>query len=742
MNFIHKRPLFSLLFLISIFIISLISPYKRKHIESYDYLNKEKIIISGFVDDIQYQQKNGILRQAIYLKKVKGNSIPNITSVIIYTKSPDFEPAIGSYIKAEGTVKCFEKATNEGMFDALIYYNTIGISFSLQDATIINTSATYSKTKHFFYSIRRQASDILDNTLNEDNSSIMKTMLLGEKWQLDDELKNLYQRNGIAHILAISGLHISLLGSLIYKLFKKIGISQPVSILLSTLFMFSYGLMTGFSISAVRAIIMYAVSMLALLLHRTPDLLTSVSLALVVMLIKNPLYIYNSGFIFSFGCVFGIAVVSPTLLSDNMSFIVKTMLSSLTMLVISFPLYYWTSYQIPVYSILLNFLVIPTMGILFPTGILLIGSHLIFPLFESIFSTLISGILYIFTYMATFFENMPFHYYTPGKPSTLQLLIYLTIIFLLMVYSKKIKLSVRYFIVLIAILFLTLRIHPHCEIDFIDVGQGDGIFIRSSNSYVSFPGFSKDLTILIDGGSSSVKKVGSYRLIPFLKYKGAALIDAVFISHPDKDHMNGILELIESAERDGIKIKSVYINKPSDALIDDNYISLVSLCKTNNIPVYSFYKGSKLEYKDIYIKALSPEKNKNTKSLNESSSVLLLKYNNISALFTGDIEGHAEDMLIETLKDKQIKDITILKVAHHGSKSSSSQEFILQCKPRLSVISVGKDNIYGHPHVETINNLSKVNSQILQTSTCGQITLKTNGRKLYLSSFQKLSTME
>ena len=315
-------------------------------------------------------------------------------------------------------------------------------------------------------------------------------------------------------------------------------------------------------------------------------------------------------------------------------------------------------------------------------------------------------------------------------------------------------------------MILTWRFRPELQVTFLDVGQGDCIFLQTEDG----------ASYLTDGGSSSVSKVGKYRMIPFLKYQGASQIKAVFVSHADSDHYNGIAELLEQAELEGIRVENLVLTDIADECRSEGYEELVELAGQNGITVQLLHEGQQLQDGELLFQCLHPSKGYRAEDLNETSMVLLVTYREFSMLLTGDVQGAGEEHLTQELQDwkepgvAQMQDVirisgeeesmeeesieeqsiederieeqieekrpqnkmganhtetelTILKVAHHGSKNSTSEEFLKAANPKLAIISCGKGNRYGHPHEETLERLEKADVPWFCTKDYGAITV-------------------
>lgn len=766
-------------------------------------------------------------------------------NILCYLREGVPEPEIGSLVILKGTLKNFQQPTNPGQFNAPFYYQILRISFRLNQAEIQVKSDRFYKISEGLYQLRRKAGSKVDALLPEQEASVMKTMLLGEKGILDEEIKGLYQRNGIAHILAISGLHISMIGMGLYQLLRRAGLKIKLSAILASMIIVLYGMMTGFAVSAIRAIAMFLLQMLAQILGRTYDRITALAVAAVLVLVEQPLYLFHSGFQFSFLCVLGISLILPVLGNVRKG---KKLFEGVALMAVTLPVYLGVFYQIPVYSMFLNFIVLPMMSILMGAGIVMILAAFLCTPLAIPAAWLITGILMVYERLGLFTEKLPHHYWTPGCPAKWQLAVYVAILIIIAVLGRTKRKAVLYQkdcihrrggcakeilqedppchevlqyeksqyersqhgmaqynipryevsqyeipqyemqnkrirrivchggkwistygipvgicwgFLLLGVVILTWRFRPELKVTFLDVGQGDCIFLQTENGD----------SYLTDGGSSSVSKVGKYRMIPFLKYQGASQIKAVFVSHADSDHYNGIAELLEQAELEGILVENLVLTDIADECRSEGYEELVELAGQNGITVQLLHEGQQLQDGELLFQCLHPSKGYRAEDLNETSMVLLVTYREFSMLLTGDVQGAGEEHLTQELQDwkepgvTQMQDVirisgeeesmeeqsiederieeqieekrpqnkmganhtetelTILKVAHHGSKNSTSEEFLKAANPKLAIISCGKGNRYGHPHEETLERLEKADVSWFCTKDYGAITV-------------------
>lgn len=515
---------------------------------------------------------------------------------------------------------------------------------------------------------------------------------------------------------------------------------------------FLFGIMTGFSVSAIRAILMFLLQMLAVVVGRTYDMITAIAVASVLILLGQPLYLFHTGFLFSFGCVLGIALLDPVLTNIHARcFVWKKLLSGLSMVVVTLPVSLFFFYQIPVYSMFLNFLVLPLMSILMAAGIVLLISSFAVPPVANVSAYVIAGILRIYEAAGNVAQELPYHYWTPGKPSLLQVFLYLGILIAIAALGRNQRKSRRktenptkrfrgipigfcWIMAGVAVLIIALRFPPDFQMTFLDVGQGDCIFFRTG----------KEKAYLVDGGSSSVSQVGKYRILPFLKYHGADELEAVFVTHPDEDHCNGIMELLEQGKKEGITVHHLVLPDIDAESKTDEYRKLEETAQQSKIPVSYLHAGQKLSNGDLEITCIHPTANYVTDETNEFSMVLCVRYESLAMVLTGDVEGEGESCMTEHLKlwletqSEMNESLTIVKVAHHGSKNSTSEEFLTTLCPHFAIISCGEKNRYGHPHEETLNRLESYDIPYLCTKDKGALTIEQHRGKVRIYGYKDL----
>lgn len=691
------------------------------------------------------------------------------SQLILYSKNTK-QLKIGNKIQVYGEIRKFRPATNYGQFDEAFYNKINGIDYKVYEKNTKIVDAGFNHLKQGLYELKLGLVNVYSSILNEKNAGLVSAMLLGEKSMLGEEMKDLYKENGITHILAISGFHVSLIGLTFYKILNFIGLNQLASTLISTFVIYCYGILTNLSVSTGRAVVMLIVSLFANVVWRTYDLLSSLSLSALLILIQNPMAIYDAGFLLSFGAVLGIGVIAPVFrkLTDdlfkdllkkyktadigkkNLPYIIEDLKVSkenyhklickyililfkgvtdsaflcFSINLITIPILLYFFYELPIYSLIVNLLILPPMSLL--TFLSILGG--ITGCFNHYLGTFFIGgahyILEFYQAMCEFFRSLPGHMLIIGKPELSQIITYYIILFLFVFLVNKYEKKQCF---LILLLLLTIFVHKDTKglhITFLDVSQGDGIFFQSD----------RGRNYLIDGGSSDVSKLGKYRLEPFLKANGIGTIDYAFVTHADTDHISGLKELL--GKETHITIKHLVL--PDTSCKDEAYEELVSLAEKNKTDILYIEKGDVIRDGELSITCLHPTKEYKTKSRNGYSTVLSMEYKDFQGLFVGDLEKDGEDMILDTRNEEgeeMLLDYDLLKVGHHGSKSSSQLEFLTSALPEISVISCGKNNRYGHPHEEVLDRLEAVGSKVYLTMDSGAITVNTDGERMRIKKY-------
>lgn len=689
------------------------------------------------------------------------------SKVLVYVKreeSQNQQIEVGNIIRIQGKISFFQEAVNPGNFDQKFYYQKQGIHAAVWADTVEIVELSEDVVREKLTVLRYQWKELLIKCLGAYYGNCMSAILLGEKSELDEEVSELFSKSGIGHLLAISGLHMSFLGIGVYQAFRKLGLGFLPSGGIGIVFLLLYTLMIGNGVSSTRALVMFIVRIGADMSGRDYDMPTSLALAAAVIVLRQPLYLLDAGFLLSFGAILGIAVIHPIL--EELRVLPKLLCAGVSIHLTLLPVLLYYYFEVPTYSILLNLLVVPLMsGVL---GLGIIGSMLLLVRepFGSAVLQVCKAILWLYERAGEMTLKLPFGRLVLGRPGKIWMAVYYGILFggclLVYLYRKKtggwearrrdgnqrkrnrssekgseayetncargmeIVLSrvVRAGMILLPVLFVLLCWYGHgkngeLQVVMLDVGQGDGVYIRTPSGGHYF----------VDGGSSDVNKVGKYRIEPFLKSQGVGVLDYVFLSHGDADHINGIEEMLEN-QKFGVRIDTVVL--PVESVLDEALESLAVTAWENGTEVVTIQEGQQIVEKEMRVTCLAPSDEYCGEIGNASSMILHLQYKAFDMLFTGDVEGEGEEALT---RSGILRQYDVLKVAHHGSKNSTSEEFLEQTMPSIALISAGKENRYGHPHEETIERLEECGARIFSTQDCGAVILKTDGEEISIEGF-------
>ena len=660
---------------------------------------------------------------------------------------------IKSKIKLSGTISKFQEPRNHGEFNIKDYYNSIGIYFQIKDVEVLEINTSESVDYDLFYRFNKSFVNVFSSLLPVDEAGMLSSVVAGNKSELDVDTRSLFQGVGLAHILAVSGLHVSIVCMLLYRLLRRCGISFIVSSVFAGAVAVAYGIFTGGSVSSIRAIGMFLLYLLAQVLGESYDMLTAASAMAIMLLVSNPLYIKNGSFLLSFGAILSIWFVAIPLNKNFMElrkeqknrlrtfaighgrtrdFAIKvinklidyvggTLIFSFGINVGMLPLLVMLYHEVPTYSIMLNIVILPVVPLLLLLGLLggMVGIGFGLAVADIILKPCHLLIIYMES-ISGFFLGLPRAKLIIGHHGLWFTTIYYLIVILILKYKAGI---VRYLALIGLYLIWIVPNKGDFEIDVLDVGQGDGIYINSGDGIHYF----------IDGGSTSKSKIGEYTLLPFLKYKGVGSIDYWFLSHMDEDHVSGVFELLEQ----DYEISNIVLSAEVPA--DEKYLELTHLAEEKGTNIIYMNRGDILGSKHLSFTCVYPDKeaavsyggSSDEADLNALSLCLLMEYDSncdetadYTGFFGGDIASEQE---LDIASLGLVKDVDFLKVSHHGSRFSSEASFLEALSPDVAVISCAKKNRYGHPALEAIQRIEDTGADLIYTMNSGQITISDDG---------------
>ena len=651
---------------LSIFlIIYIIFSINNKPASKYSINDKQ---IEGYIYDCQVGDNKTVF-------KIKGKEN------ILITYYDNLSCKFGQKIKATGEIKIPNPNTNFNLFN----YQNYLLSEKINYTFLATKLEIVSHKTNIFYQIKNS---LYNHTKKFKTKTYLNALVLGNDNNINDNVKNSYQINGISHLLAISGAQITMFSCLLLFLLNKI-FTKNISYFLTILILIFYLFITNFQASILRATIFFIIITINKQFELKVDTLTLLVITCAILLIYNPFYIYNLGFLLSFVITFYLIAFSK-IIRQKRSYFSKNLAISLIAFLASAPILINNFFQLNLLSPLINLYFVPIMTfIIYPLALL-----------TFIFKPL-DNLLFI---LIQIMENASLNI---SKISFLNLTFchinivvyvgyYLLITFILYKWSKKQNYLIIFFIILI-IHHNINYFNPNSSITMLDVGQGDSILIKLKHNQGN---------ILIDtGGTQNYKGQEPYDIaknitIPYLKSEGINHLDYLILTHGDFDHAGMALNLIKN-----FKINNLILNKENNALEN-------KIVKNFNKKAINISKGT-IKISNVKLNFLN---NLNNHDENDDSLIIYTKIENQNILLMGDASKETEKYLLNTYN---LPKMDILKVGHHGSNTSTSKEFINKVSPKISLISAGKNNVYGHPHQITLQTLK--NSKIFTTKNDGAI---------------------
>nr|MBQ8251898.1 DNA internalization-related competence protein ComEC/Rec2 [Lachnospiraceae bacterium] len=654
---------------------------KEKKNEKQIYYLKEVQIISSdnFSQTIQMNQVTEGCGVICYMAEnagavSDGGEFPGTGSLVREVQAE--EPSVGAVLILRGTAASFEEAENEGQFDGKAYYKSQGYDFRMFRCRVLAAGEGFHRFDELLVDIKSKIRMVYETNMKPDNAGILCAMLIGDKTAMDAEIKNLYRKNGIAHVLAISGLHISLLGMLFYKLLRRIGMYPWLCSCFGIVLALVYIKFAGFSASAFRATCMFVLFLLADILGRTYDLKSAMAFSALLLCLKDPATVVQAGFLLSYLAVMGLAWVNPVLqapVSRNegirrlVVYLKSNLLSGFSVQVFILPVSLWFYYEFPIGSFLLNLIIIPCMTFILISGLLgaLPGCQM--------FLAVADSLLDFYEWLCLLAQQFPGAVIVTGRPAVWQMAVYYVLILLWLyvaspkrkncfghrlyeAYQARSKRRFPAFVFpLLCMLLFLIPSRQTPRVDMLSIGQGDCICMRDGKGKV----------VLLDGGSTDVNEAGTYRLLPFLKYNGISKISLVFLSHAHADHYSAVLELLEMSRSESVKVEAVCVSKL--AMDNSSYADIVRAAQKAGTKIVYVGAGDQISCGDMMFDCVYPGAGPIPADENDASMILLARMHGFSMLFTGDSTEKCDAEVIRRLREMGISDICCLKAAHHGA---------------------------------------------------------------------------
>lgn len=610
-------------------------------------------------------------------------------------------------------------ARNFHGFNYRDYLYKQNIHFILEATYISECRKTSLSLVQWILLLRQQAILGVTEMFPEQSGAFMNALLFGDRQQMTFEVEEQYQQFGLVHLLAISGSHIVLLMVIVYFILLRSGVTREIATVCLIFFIPIYMILAGASPSVIRASITGVLMLIAFMCSIRLSSLDALSITAICMLIFDPYLVFNIGFQFSFVGSFALLLSAPLLLESGNGVIRNSIYISLISQLVSTPiLLYHFGYYSP-YSIFLNILYVPFLSlIVLPCSIIILICLPIIPFLAKSFANVLSIGLNLSNDFLSYCESLPFTRLNFGQTPILLVALYcVSIISVLMVWERRIS---KGMVFIFAGIFLFIStghyVYPYFResgsVTFLDVGQGDAILIRLP--------YDQEIYLIDTGGTIRLNKeewqrkkhefsVGNDILIPYLQKEGIKKIDKLIVTHGDADHIGAAQELLSN-----ITVKEVVFGRKEQEAILEKAVKKQALEK--EVKISEVGEGESWRVNEAEFFVLAPTGKE--RSENNASIVLWAKLGGITWLFTGDLEEEGEKGLVATYPDLRAD---ILKVAHHGSNTSSITPFLSAVQPNIAIISVGERNRYGHPHKEVIERFEKMGIEIWRTDKQGAI---------------------
>lgn len=689
--------------------------------------NKETVKINCQVTDVSKtgtdRQKLTVVTQAVYNENNTYDAKIKIQAVLDEGQSAE----LGQYLVLSGELERLDTQRNPGGYDEFLYLRSRKIQYKIMPAEI-EGKGIFVTPPMYIKKIRAKVADIIDKTYPKIESGIMKAIIIGDKSGIDEDTMLLYKDAGIYHILAVSGLHVSIIYAVLSGLLLLLGFSRKKTGFICFAFLIFYCIFTGAGIATVRAVIMLSIVIFGGMMYRKSDLITTASVACIVLLLYEPLYLFDVGFLYSFSAVFGLAVITKAveaLLAKN-KLLQKYLSGCIAAFLATAPVSLFFFFKISWISVLVNAVLLPTVFMVVVSGFLSVIAGFLSIGLASFFAGGAYVVLNFYNMVCRAATAVPFSVSLVGRPPLAVFVMYYVILGLAVYalyadkekFGRRIKMfyvSAAGFVLLIAVL---AAVPKRLDVTFLDVGQGDSQIISINGD-----------AVIIDGGGNIFKDIGDntgkWVVMPYLDYKGIRKVEAAFLSHIDGDHALGIAEMLNAKRIKKLFLADVAYEKTE--LLDE----ILASAKESETEIIYIKAGDRLEFLGkIGIECIYPKQGFAGRD-NNQSLVLRVSYGKTDFLFTGDIEASAEREIVDISADLHTD---VLKIAHHGSKTSSTGNFLEAVSPKVAIAGVSRYNSYGHPNTGVVERIKDLNIPFFSTAQNGAVTILTDGETMELKT--------
>jgi competence protein ComEC len=695
--------------------------YYRSYLKFYSEIENEYVNVIGVLS----RDLGNVDGNYYYIKAKKINDEPADNIKIQVQKDKFISFKHNSIISCDLVLIEPAEKLNPGGFsykNHLKKQNILFQSFKIKNIYLIKQRFS---AKKFLINIKNKIIFLIEDLFSKKIRNFLKAILLGEKAGIGYETELLLKESGASHLLALSGLHVGIIIISLKSICSKVIKNNNISLILISITTGIYVVLVGASVSIIRAALLTLLFLWSKVFYRDGDFINILALTIIINLFINPYALFTISLQLSY-----LIVLSIYLLTDFLNKIFPKILSvsiAAQLGAVAISAYYFGEYAY--IGIVTNIWLIPLIAVLLPLSFFVILSA---PIFYTVVLILLPILEFSYYLM---FKGLEFMRFIQGEMLVLSqaniilIILYYTLLFSLpYLFKKKIiplklkkykvlkYISTCLFIIIFSLIILDFP-SKLLEINFLAVGQGDGIYIK----------FPNNKNMIIDTGPPGKDgRQVEYNIISFLNYKGIKKIDYLIITHFDSDHSGGLKHLLKRK-----KINNILISEHKEN-VDIDYLKKIAE-QNNYINLYYITEFAEIMIDKCYLNFLNPPQNKVFEDKNENSIVFNLKYGKYNFLFTGDLSKKGEHRILD---EHNLSKINILKLGHHGSSTSTSSRLLDELKPDLAVISVGKNN-YGHPDIEVLDKLKQRNIKYLRTDKNGAVTIRTNGNNINFETFIK-----
>jgi len=632
----------------------------------------------------------------------------------------------GDTIRCAGVVNLFPRAQNPGEFDYRQYQRLKQRYFQLSVRYPWEIQVHSGEPRLFqqlLSSIQRKITAIIHNSFDLQPAAFASALILGKRDEINREIIDTYSSLGIIHVLAVSGLHVGYVTLILLAIFSLLPVDYRTTVILTIAALAIYAALVEFRPSVVRASVMASILLLAQASEQRYDILNLLGAAALLILLANPLQLFQIGFQLSFLAVLGIVLfynrietvletvgLTVESMSKPIRYVMGLFLVSVAAFIATAPLTAYYFRIIPVWGLLLNLLVIPLIGIIVIATFVVLITGLFWPALSGIYAEVPNTLIHLMNTILQFLHHSGFHaIHLPGVSPIIIGFVYTILAGLLFFRAKNfIRYSIFGSLILVNIFVWKPNAKHELRVTFLDVGQGDAALIESPHGK----------TVLIDAGIRTLESDrGTDVIIPYLQYRGIDHIDVAVLSHPHNDHIGGFPAILQN-----YRVNEIWDSRHSyHTKVMQEIRTLADSQGTNYHLVRA---GFDTTIDDMHFRTFFPVSQEVDNNINNHSIVQKLTFNKTAILWPGDIEAKIEPYI-----DRYGSAITaqILKVPHHGSITSSTTEFINTVDPKYAIVSVAAHNKFDHPSDVVLHRYLRSGSKLLLTKEEGAVIFRSDG---------------